>query len=304
MGKRFETLEKTSSWRKISVGMWETPSDPSIYGAETVDVSRLVPYLDEVSRVSGTKVGVAAYCARAVAKVFETYPDFNVVMIGKKVRRRKSTDIFCQVAVPNERAEQADLSGVTLRGADKMDLIEIAQRLASRATDVRTGQDSEMQKTKSMVNIVPPWLMGKMLKLVDFLTFNVPIDLDKFGVRSDPFGSAMVTSIGQFNIKQGFPPLVPMSRVPMVVCPGVLHKAAMVTEDGEVEARDALTVSCTFDHRVFDGYQIGHVVELVRDVLMYPTKYNPAPEHWAEAEVDSAQMPRPEDREAKPAPAE
>jgi pyruvate dehydrogenase E2 component (dihydrolipoamide acetyltransferase) len=306
MGKRFEALEKTSSWRKISVGMWGPPSEPTIYGFETVDVSRLVPYLDEVSRVSGTKIGIAAYCVSAMAKVFETYPKLNVVMIGKKVLRRKTADIFCQVAVSNPNAEQADLSGVKLTEADKMDLVEVAKRLSSRATDVRTGQDAEMEKTKSMVDVVPPWLMGKMLKIVDFLTFNVPLDLDKFGIRSDPFGSAMVTSIGQFDIKQGFAPLVPASRVPVVVCPGVLHKAPFVTEDGSVEGRDALTVSCSFDHRVYDGYQAGHIVGLLRDALMHPTKYFPEPEHWAEpeAEAESAQTPRPEDREAKPAPAE
>jgi pyruvate dehydrogenase E2 component (dihydrolipoamide acetyltransferase) len=306
MGKRFEPLEKTSSWRKISVGMWDVPSDPTIYGFETVDVSKLLPYLDEVSRISGTKVGVAAYCVKGMATVFETYPTLNVVMIGKKVVRRKSTDIFCQVAVPSDHAERVDLSGVNLRGADEMDLVEIAKRLSSRATDVRTGQDAEMEKTKSMVDIVPPWLMGKMLKFVDFLTFNVPFDLDRFGIRSDPFGSAMVTSVGQFGIRQGFAPLVPVSRVPVVVCPGVLHKAPFVTDDGEVVGRDALTVSCTFDHRVYDGCQGGLITGLLRDILMHPTKHYPEPEYWAqpEADTESEQSPRPEDREAKPAPAE
>ncbi len=304
MGKRWKPLEKYSSWRKISVGMWKTPADPTIYGYETVDVSKLVPYLEEVSRISGTKVGVAAFVAAITAKVFELYPDLNVMMVNKKVQQRKTVDIFCQVAVGNEKASQADLSGVKLTGADKMDLVEIAKRLSSRASDVRNGQDAEMEKTKSMVDVVPAWMMGGVLKLVDFLTYNVPFDLDKLGVRSDPFGVAMVTSVGQFNIKQGFAPLVPLSRVPLVVLPGVVHKAPIVTEDGKVEARDAIKCSCTFDHRVFDGYQIGHIVDVIRAGLMEPTKYFPEPEYWAKPGEESAQQPRPEDREAKPAPAE
>lgn len=304
MGKRWESLEKYSSWRKISVGMWKTPADPTIYGFETLDVSKLVPYLDEVSRISGTKVGIAAYLARLTAKLFELYPDLNVIMVGKKVRQRKTNDIFCQVAVGNEKASQADLSGVKLHEADKMDLVEIAKRLSSRAEDVRNGQDAEMEKTKSMVDVVPAWMMGGVLKLVDFLTYNVPLDLDAMGIRSDPFGSAMVTSVGQFGIKQGFAPLVPLSRVPMVILPGVVHKAPFVTEDGGVEARLALTCSATFDHRVYDGYQISKVVEVIHGGMVEPTKYFPEPEHWAEASTESAQTPRPEDREAKPAPAE
>lgn len=304
MGKHWESLEKYSSWRKISVGMWAAPNDPTIYGFETVDVSKLTPYLEEVTRVSGVKVTPAAYSVKMVATILDRVPDLNVIMIGKKVRKRKNIDIFCQVSVPNEKAGQADLSGVKLRNADQMDLVEIAERLSSRAHDVRTGQDEEMEQTKSIVDVVPPWLMGAMLKAVDVLTYNVPIDLDGIGLRSDPFGSAMVTSVGPFDIKQGFAPLVPPSRVPFVALPGVIHKAPIVTEDGEVEARDALTMSCSFDHRCYDGYQIGYIVRMMRDILMHPLDYYPEPSHWATGEQEAAPAPRPEDREAKAVPAE
>ncbi|MFP4597836.1 MAG: 2-oxo acid dehydrogenase subunit E2 [Persicimonas sp.] len=297
MGKRWESLKKYSSWRKISVGMWRPPNDPSIYGYETVDVSNLLPYLDEVSRVSGTKVTISAFCVKLTAEVFKRHPDLNVVMIGKKVRQRKNIDIFCQVAVADETASEADLSGVKLTNADQMSLVEIAQRLTSRASDVRAGQDAEMEKTKSMVDIVPPWLMGGVLKMVDFLTFNVPFDLDKMGIRSDPFGSAMVTSVGPFDIRHGFAPLVPASRVPIVVLPGAVHKAPVVTEEGEVEARDAMNVCLTFDHRCYDGYQIGYFVRIMRDMLLNPTNYLPEPSHYGQPDSDGVQPPRPEDRD-------
>ncbi|MFW5966259.1 MAG: 2-oxo acid dehydrogenase subunit E2 [Persicimonas sp.] len=308
MGKHWENLEHYSSWRKISVGMWEPANDPTIYGFETVDCSRLVPYLEEVSEVSGVKVTPVAFMVKMLATIFEEFPELNVIMIGKKLRRRKSVDIFCQVALPNESAGQADLSGVKLEAVDELDIVEIATKLRSRAGQVRAGQDEEMEKTKSMVDIVPGWLMSPMLKLVDFLTFNVPIDLDWLGIRSDPFGSGMVTSVGQFDIKQGFAPLVPASRVPVVMLPGVIHKAPFVTEDGEVEGREAITVSCTFDHRCYDGYQIGHMVRSMRQMMTHPTDYFPEPDHWAResgSRGDGAQSADDEarDDDEEPAPA-
>jgi pyruvate dehydrogenase E2 component (dihydrolipoamide acetyltransferase) len=321
MGKHWEPLEKYSSWRKISVGMWRGPDDPTIYGFETLDVSRLIPYLDEVSRVSGVKVNVAAFCANAASMVLEAYPDLNVIMVGKKLQRRKTVDIFCQVAVPDENSGHADLSGVKLHNADKMDLVEVARRLSSRADKVRKGQDEEMEQTKATVNVVPGWLMRPMLKLVDFLTYNVPINLGWMGVRDDPFGSAMVSSVGPFDIKLGFAPLVPASRVPMVFLPGVIHKGVVVNEDDEMEVRDVMMCSCTFDHRCFDGYQIGHVVRLFRDIVQHPLKHCPPPEHWAkpadsqqnaeqasDRDADESDAPaqplRPEEHETKPVPAE
>lgn len=292
MGKYWEPLDHYSSWRKISVGMWRPADDPTIYGYETLDMSRLLPYLEEVSRVSGVKVSIAAYCAKVVANVFETYPDLNVIMVGRKLRKRKNIDVFCQVVIPRAGdVSGADLSGVKLHQADKMDLVEVAQRLRSRASRVRKGQDEEMEQTKSMVNIVPSWLMRPVLKLVDFLTYNVPFDLDWLGIRSDPFGSAMVSSVGPLDIKLGFAPLVPASRVPMVFLPGVVHKGVVVNEQNEPEVRDVMQASCTFDHRCYDGYQIGLIVRMIVHSIENPREVFGDPQQWAKTDAAPSETP-------------
>lgn len=318
MGKYWAPFEKYSSWRKISVGMWKAPDDPTIYGYETLDAHELVPYLEELSRVSGVKVTPAAVFVKIAATVFAEYPDFNVIMVNKKIQKRKTIDIFCQVAIPNDATGQADLSGVKLNSPHEMDLVEIARRLSGRAQKVRAGQDEEMEQTKATVNVVPAWLMRPMLKVVDFLTYNVPFNFKSIGVRDDPFGSAMVSSVAAFDIKLGFAPLVPMSRVPVVFLPGVIHKAVLVNENNEPEVRDVLQASCTFDHRCFDGYQIGFIVRAVREKIRNPRKYFVDPAEWLAAQTPgstppsktpraagaparSPEAPRPEDHAAKPA---
>ena len=55
MSKYWKPLQRVSSWRKISVGMWQPPADPTIYGAETVDVEELLGYLEAVSELSGER---------------------------------------------------------------------------------------------------------------------------------------------------------------------------------------------------------------------------------------------------------
>ncbi|TDP75389.1 2-oxo acid dehydrogenase subunit E2 [Bradymonas sediminis] len=284
MSKYWAPFKKNSAWRRISVGMWDAPDDPTIYGYETLDAHRLVPYLEELSRVSGVKVTPAAVFVKIAATVFEEHPDLNVIMVNKTVQKRNSIDIFCQVSIPNESTGQADLSGVKLKRVNEMNLVEIASRLSRRAKKVRDGQDEEMEQTKATINVVPTWLMRPMLKAVDFLTYNVPFDLGSIGVRDDPFGSAMVSSVAAFDIKLGFAPLVPMSRVPMVFLPGVMHKAVLVNEDGEPEVRDVLQASCTFDHRCFDGYQIGFMVRAVREMIKNPRDYFVDPQEWAAAQ--------------------
>ncbi len=294
MGKHWKPLKKLSSWRKISVAMWDPPSDPTIYGHDTLDVTDTLEYLEAVSKASGTKVSMTALVVKCFATVFDQHPDLNVMLVNGRIQRRESVDVFCQVMIPSEKATSADLSGVKLVDVPSMDLVEVAQRLAGKADKLRTGQDEEMEKTKDLINIVPPLLIKKMLQLVDFLTFNVPIDLDGIGVRSDPFGSLMVSSIAQFGIKLGYAPLVPASRCPLVALPGAVHDIVRVV-DGEIMARKGVTIGATFDHRLYDGAQIALITRGMTEMVQRPQDFFPAPETWAVSELDSGDARRQED---------
>ena len=285
MSSRYwEKLDSISPWRKISMGMWSDPDDPTIYGKETVDVSNLTTYLEEVTEASGVKVTMPAFSAKMMADILADHPDLNCMAIGHHVVQRKTIDIFCQVAIPGSSAGDADLSGIKLREADKLGLVEIADLLRSKATAVRDGENIEMESSKSAIDWIPNRFMTRLLEALDFLTYRVPIDLDALGVRSDPFGSCMVTSVGQFDIKQGFAPLLPGSHCPLVCLPGTVWQAPFAV-DGEVEVRDAVTMSCTFDHRIYDGLQIGHIVRGMRTRLMYPREHYPDPSTWAAGEA-------------------
>ena len=303
MGKYWNKPPRVSSWRKISVGMWKTPADPSIYGYETVDVDDLLDYLDAVSQACGEKVTLTAFMVKVVGDTLAKYPDLNAIVIGNRVLRRESADVFVQVAIPNDKSGQADLSGVKLRNANSLDVVDIASILRDRATRVRDGQDEEIEQTKSMIDKVPSALMPTVLKTVDLLTYVVPFDLDKFGIRSDPFGSAMVTNCASFDIRHGFAPLVPMSRCPIVILMGAVTEEPFAY-DGKVVARRAVRLGMTCDHRCFDGYQVGQFVRSVRGALNNPRDFYPTPEHWNKAapeqsETESAAEPAERARASK-----
>ena len=286
MSRFWRPLENLSSWRKISVGMWETPRDPTIYGHELLDVTEALRYLDAVSEACGERVSMTALVVKAFAAAYENFPELNVMIVNGRIQKRESIDVFCQVAIPNESTSQADLSGVKLVGANDVDLVALSRLLQGRAQKVRDGEDAEMEQTKAVVDRVPPWLMGGMLRAVDFLTFNVPTDLDAIGVRSDPFGSFMVSSVAGFDIKLGYAPLVPASRCPMVVLPGVVHDAVLPV-NGEPVVRPAMYVGVTFDHRCFDGYQIGYIVRTTRNLITDPFAHWPEPAYWADEEGEA-----------------
>ncbi len=289
MAKLWKKPENLSTWRKISVGMWKRPSQPTIYGYETVDVEELMQYLDEVSEASGSKVTLTTYLTKIASDVLAEHPKLNSIVVGNKVLQRENIDGFCQVAVANEQGGSADLSGVKLSNSDQMTLPEIADVLHGRAERIRQGRDEEIEQTKSMLDRIPALLLPQLMRVADVLTYVVPADLGKLGIRSDPFGSFMVTNCAPFDIKLGFAPLVPFARTPIVILPGIIEDHVFV-EEGEPVVKKGCQISFTADHRCFDGLQIGKFVRGMRKRLNHPYEHCPAPETFARGarEIDTS----------------
>lgn len=66
-----------------------------------------------------------------------------------------------------------------------------------------------------------------------------------------------VSNTGSYGSEAGTPLLSPNTSVTLAI--GVIGRRALVT-DGEVMARLACTLSCTFDHRVLDGAAVGRAL--------------------------------------------
>lgn len=276
---RWERFDNPSSWRKISVGLWSNPKDPSIYGLQTVEVTEALAYLDEAREHTEQKLTFTHLFISAVAKVLEENPKLNTIVLGNRVLKRKHVDIFCQVAVDSEDPEDVDLSGVRIKDADDRNLSNIAAQLGGQAAKIRTGEDEQVEQTKSMVDWTPPFLRRIMIKFVEWLSFVVPIDFSSIGIPNDLFGSAMISSIGQLGLDQGFGALVPSSRCPMILVPGRIQDMVFA-KDGEPVVRKGVTISGTFDHRCFDGYELATLVKALRAKIEKPREHFPPPEEF------------------------
>jgi pyruvate dehydrogenase E2 component (dihydrolipoamide acetyltransferase) len=112
-------------------------------------------------------------------------------------------------------------------------------------------------------------LRGPMLKTVEYLTYDLGLDLRKLGLPHDQFGSVMITNVGMFGLPVGFAPLVPFSRVPILLTIGAIEARPKAVE-GKVEIRPMVTVGATFDHRLLDGFQAGRIARRFRAVVEDP----------------------------------
>ena len=262
----YDRVENPSSWRRLALGTWSAPDNPTVYGTIEVDMTESLALIERL-RAEGLHVTVTHLVAKALALGLRDHPDGNGLIIGKRLYKRDEVDIFCQVASEDGR----DLSGVKLLGVDRMPLHDIAQKLNSRVAQVRARKDREVEKSKESLARIPDWLLGPAMRAVGFLTYDLGLDLSRFGIAYDQFGSAMVTSIGSIDAGLGLAlaPLVPFSHVPIVVLVNNIQRRPAVVGE-QILIRPMLTLGCTFDHRFIDGVTGARIASSLRRALAHP----------------------------------
>lgn len=261
---------RAEGWRKVASASWRGPFDPQIYGDLEIDATKLLSFIEAVRGATGVRVTVTHLVGRAIARALGENPDLNVRMRRGRFVPRDTVAIFFVVAVEGGK----DLSGVRVREADRKSAVEIAEELAARAAKVRTGEDADFGRSKKLLAVTPPSVLRLSLKLMTWLTSDLGLDLRRFGLRSHPFGSAMVTSVGMFGIQHAYAPLSPLYRVPFLALVSEVTVRPTVV-DGEVVARSMLTISATMDHRYLDGSHAARLARTVREYLEDPRAYEP-----------------------------
>ena len=92
------------------------------------------------------------------------------------------------------------------------------------------------------------------------------------GTAADPFGSIMITNIGSLGLDVAYVPLVPYSRVPILLAVGAI-KDEPVVSDGKVVPGKIMRINATFDHRFIDGFHAATMSRIMRKWLEDPFEH-------------------------------
>lgn len=263
---RFRRSRSQSSWRSISLHTWGKPRDPTVYGSLDIDATNALELVHAQAAASGVKVTLTHLVGKAAAMAIARRPDVNaVIRRGRAIYERDSIDVFFQVALDGGE----DLSGAKIEAADHKSLVEIARELSERAERIRAHRDDRFTQKRALITKVPAVLRGAVLRAVEYMDYDLGLDLSRFGIPHDSFGSVMVTNVGSFGLPQGFAPLVPFSRAPLVLTVGSVERRPRVVGDS-VQIRPVFSIGVTLDHRLLDGFQIGQIAQRFRAILEDP----------------------------------
>jgi pyruvate/2-oxoglutarate dehydrogenase complex dihydrolipoamide acyltransferase (E2) component len=267
-----------SSFRRIAIGTWRRSYDPSVYGSMRLRMDETLRYMDAFRAQTGRKLTLTHLMAKAVAGVLADIPDANAVLRFNRIYLREDVDIFFQVALEDPETGEVDLSGAVVRQADRKSLLEVVDDFQASVDKVRARTDKELEGTRSTMKSIPLFAIGWLLDLLGFLLYTLNLDLRWAGLPKDPFGSCMVTNVGSLGLEEAYVPLVPYSRVPLLVAVGKVEREALVDEAGQIEIVRTMKVFATFDHRLLDGQHAARMSKTLRAWFEDPwTHFGPIP---------------------------
>ena len=281
--------DDVSSFRKIAIGTWATSYDPSVYGTLQIRMDAAMDYIARFRQVTGKRLTISHMLARAAAAALQEVPDANAILRWNRVYVRKTIGIFFQVVMTDEGSDKVDLSGATLYDVEKKSLVEIMDEFQGKVDKVRARKDPALEKTRGTFKAIPYFMLNAVLKMISFLTYTLNLDLRSFGLPKDPFGSLMITNIGSLGLETAYVPLVPYSRVPILLAAGAVKEEAVV-ENGKIVVGKIMRVHATFDHRFIDGFHASVMSRVMRKWMENPFEhFDPLPKQDASLATEKSE---------------
>ena len=248
-------LEGVSVFRKASMGTWKTAKDPQVYSIMEFDVTDIIPMMAKYGKENDVKITYSHIIGKAITYAMQRRPEINGFLRGSRIWLRQDVKLNYLVNIPGEgqeKVKKATLSATSIPDAEKKTMAEIARELKERAQNAREYKDLDIKKNMDMFKYIPWCLMSAYLNLASWLIYGLNINLP--GIPKDPFGSVMITNVGSMGIGPTWAPLVPYSRVPLLITLCAVEKKAWVVND-EIKIRHILPACITYDHRFMDGAQ-------------------------------------------------
>lgn len=272
-----EPIPELSTFRRLALGTWRTAYDPSVYGSLTLRMDPALAYIEAYRAATGKHLTITHLMARAAAAVYERVPDANVVLRRGRLYQRRRIGVFFQVAMVDPRTGKIDLSGATIHDPERKSLAEICDELDARFAEVRTDSDRALARVRRMFERLPQRVIPAVLELTAFASYTLNLDLRWAGVPRDAFGSVMITNIGALGLEEAYVPLVPYSRVPLLLALGAIRETPIAT-GGEVHVERTMKLCATFDHRVLDGAHAAEMARVLRAWIEDPAAhFDPIP---------------------------
>ncbi len=265
---------KPGRFRRLAIGSWNTPADPTIYGVLEVNVEKALKYVEEHGKSSGERITITHFVGKVFAEVLTKHPQLNCQLRFGKFYPRKNIDLSFQVAIEGD-----DLSAGFVGSADQKSIAEIARELNSDARKIRREEDPIFGGTKKLSSIIPGIFLRTSIRVLEFFINTLNIWTPLFGLPKNAFGSILITNVGSLGIDFALPALYPPANVASIIAVGAIYRAPIYETDEQGNVLSTrlerfVRLCGAFDHRYVDGVHASRASRDIRRLFDDPSLLN------------------------------
>jgi pyruvate/2-oxoglutarate dehydrogenase complex dihydrolipoamide acyltransferase (E2) component len=278
--KPFGKAQAPTKFRRLSIGSWAAPNDPTIYGVLELNVENALRHLEDLRSKTQEKITITHYLGKMFAEVLKLHPELNCEIRFGKIYPRQTIDISFQVAIEDETADislkhRHDLSAGLVRCADQKTIIEIAEELNASARQIRTRADPAFSGIKRISSWIPGFLQTAAVGVIKGIISGLNLWSPVLGIPKNAFGSLMVTNVGSLGLDFALPALFPPASVPAIIAVGAIYRAPVFdVDDTGIVTRTRLErhirLCGAFDHRYIDGLHASRIARDMRRFTEHP----------------------------------
>ncbi|MCF8237420.1 MAG: 2-oxo acid dehydrogenase subunit E2 [Saprospiraceae bacterium] len=256
-----------NSWRLVSTAIYSKPLDARISGSVELDVTDLEDWVLK-RREDGLKITLMYPLILLTARALKhEVPAINCYVKRGHIVHRSSVDIM--VSVLMDRGQQ--MGSLRLKDADQMTLPQMAAWMKENLQKHREQDVEGAARLKNSLARISWPFRGMLIwiwrKLVVEWGFRIPFT----HMGPDAFGSMIFSNIGSIGLDIGYPALLPVSNVALVLNMGSINTKPVVI-DGQIVPRRILNLSATMDHRVVDAQQGGKLFRYLKRGIRHPDR--------------------------------
>jgi len=245
---------------KVTVASWNSPCDPQFYGQIKIDVSKIEPYLEKISKETGKKFTFTLFSIKLISILINKFPSLNTYIKYGLINSKAAVDLCCLVTI----GEGVDLANTVVCNSEKKSLSEIYNELQESVDKLRKKKNEVHNKKNKIGTTIPSFLLAPLVQITSYLS-SIGVGIKELGMRPFEFGSCVITSIGSIGISDAFVPIPPPSFCPLLISICKKETKYVYDKDGKINESKTLGFSVTADYRFVDTMTLqGFISEMKR----------------------------------------
>lgn len=263
-----------------------TRTEAAIYFEQDFDVTKTLEYVGKANEGCAPgqkKLTLFQVLLCATVRTVALRPKLNRFVAGLRYYQRNR--ISFNFVAKRELTDGGEEINVTLCFSPTETLSTLPPKVSAYVAKMKRGESNDSDSFNKLMAKMPRWINRILVGLLFWADYNncLPFPF----IKTFPFFSTVFfTNVGSVGIDAPFHHNFEFGNCGIFCALGKIRKERVIGEDGQVQVRDMVKVTFTYDDRITDGIYCGKSIDLLRSLVEDPSQLEAAPELSPELQAE------------------